>query len=813
MVDGRALSLNGLAAMPLAQAGGAALVGDVARLEEGPRAEESIARVDGERAMVMALSPGGRANLQELSRSIAKEQKKFEARGIAFTVIADEGREIAASFSNLLGAVWQGMLAVAAALFLSVGLSRSGLVAVCSVPCSLLASAALLAALGHNLDGSILSGLAVGLGATVDSTVLVSERMRGLVSANAKSRELLALLPALAGSSVSTLAVLPPLAGLDFAGEGIGSVALAIAAVTIVSLIASVVLLPPFLGDERRRSLYFSKSIAQRIVTIKSGSGLRLFGLRSGPFVPWLGCLARGKKRLAQLAARAARRALARGALLAMRHPLRIIAAALTLAFLGMLALAFAPVELGAEPEGGLISARFEAEPGASLVSVDSSLTRLAAGLRAIRGVKVVESTARVGGGSLAVSFDSGKIKRADLADLIQRQGANLGPCFIYLGREAGRGKTYEVTISGDSEQTCQDLARQAAALLGEEPRVREVVLNFKPGIPRLTLLPKRESLAGRGLSLSLAGESLRRAVHGPVSYKRVVDGRESDLRVFERRPGASLGAEAEREDFLSQPLRTNEGWVRAESLFTLSEDSDSGQIRRTDKRRVASLSISLDRSDARSAARLVSSGLSPLSLPSGYSWEFDRDALLAERRLSASLSSFIIALFLSYLFLSALTESFSEPLAILSPLPLSIATSALALRAFGLSFRPASLCAFVVMAGIAINSSILIVDEARARGAVGRGRKALSPGQAAVAWYRVFRARVPALAGTCGASIAGALPLAITGSGGLSGSLAFFSVWGVGASFFASLTVIPALGRLAPGLFGVLSLNKKGRV
>jgi hydrophobic/amphiphilic exporter-1 (mainly G- bacteria), HAE1 family len=337
-------------------------------------------------------------------------------------------------------------------------------------------------------------------------------------------------------------------------------------------------------------------------------------------------------------------------------------------------------------------------------------------------------------------------------------------------------------------------------------------VLNFKPGIPRLTLIPKRELLAERGLSLGLAGESLRRAVHGPVAYKRVVDGRESDLRVFERKLGLTLATEATREDFLSQPLRTKDGWMGAQSLFDLREETDPGQIHRRDKRRVASLSISLDGLDARSAARLVSSKLFTLRLPSGYSLEFDREALLAQKRLQEALSSFAIALLISYLVLSALSESFTAPLAVLSSLPLAVAVAALALRAFGLSFRPASACAFVVMAGIAINSSVLIVDEARAQEAVGGTQGARAPKRAAAAWYRVFRARAPALAGTCGATIAGALPLAFAGSGGLSGSLAFFSAWGVGASFVASLLVIPALGRSAPGLFGVFDFERNGR-
>jgi len=73
---------------------------------------------------------------------------------------------------------------------------------------------------------------------------------------------------------------------------------------------------------------------------------------------------------------------------------------------------------------------------------------------------------------------------------------------------------------------------------------------------------------------------------------------------------------------------------------------------------------------------------------------------------------------------------------------------------------------------------------------------------------YRLTRARSASLAATCGTSVLGALPFLMLSDSGnaMARSLAFVAATGTAASFFISITVVPALVSVVPGLFKTFS-------
>jgi Cu/Ag efflux pump CusA len=154
----------------------------------------------------------------------------------------------------------------------------------------------------------------------------------------------------------------------------------------------------------------------------------------------------------------------------------------------------------------------------------------------------------------------------------------------------------------------------------------------------------------------------------------------------------------------------------------------------------------------------------------------------------------------------AALTESFGVPLLVMSTLPPSLAVPALILAAAGVPLDAASACAFVAVSGMAVNASVLVVNERRSR--------LDDAGRAGAAdLYAVTRARLGSLAATCGTTVAGALPfLFLRGTdGALVRSLAFVAAAGTFASFFMALCMIPALARAAPRLFHSISYPEPG--
>lgn len=777
IADGRPSTVAALSATLVPSASGAGVpLGSIARVEEGSREPDTVSRVDGVKTLVAVVNPGGRANLMSLSKAIAAETKRLSARGISFKTISDSGAELSRSFSSIFSSVIQGMAAVALAMLLCVGFKRSGAIATVSVPVFLVLSAAAMAALGYPMDTWVLAGLAIGLGTAVDSTVLIAERLKNSVGGKAAAEGVRGLLPSLLGSAATTLVVLPPLAGLEFASEGLRSIAVALAVVVVVALIGGIAFLPPFLamaprpGKRREAPGRVANGTKERIARSASRSFRRL--------------------------SRSMSRSLALLSRLDAKRPWIVLGASLVLAGTGILALAGSELDLGESPQGGTIYAHVEAEPGATVESVDRRLEAYAKALKREAGIMSVQTTARASSGSATVVFDPKKLKRKKATELVRRYGESIPNGFVYVQEGASGERSYELTFSGDDDARLREIASRTASAIVKAGFSQEVVLNFKDGPERILLVPDRERQAALGVDLLSAADAVRRAVHGPVAYKRVFGGKETDVRVTSSRKGKPSP-----EELAAIPIKSGGGaFVSVGAFLDQSRDNDSARIQRKDRRRIASISVRMDQYDARAAKRRADAVVKSSSLPSGYSYEFDKKAIDLEKRMNDLAWSFVLALAFSFIVLAAITESFGAPLAILSALPVSVGVPAIAMRLTGTSFKPAMACAFVVMAGMAVNAAVLIVEERRARSAAsGASGK---PG--ALGLYRMIRARTPSLIATCGTTVAGSLPILLNGAEGaeLMRSLAFATVWGVSTSFVAAITVVPALCRLFPNMF-----------
>jgi multidrug efflux pump subunit AcrB len=173
-----------------------------------------------------------------------------------------------------------------------------------------------------------------------------------------------------------------------------------------------------------------------------------------------------------------------------------------------------------------------------------------------------------------------------------------------------------------------------------------------------------------------------------------------------------------------------------------------------------------------------------------------------ASDRLRGIAWSFVVAACLSYMVMAALTESFGVPIAVLSALVPSLAVPALVVLASRVQLDSSIACSFVAVSGMAVNASVLTVDEWR----LGTRRRADS----AYELYALVRARVGSLAATCGTSVAGAVPFLFLReeAGSLVKSLALVAAAGTGASFFVAVVVVPALVKAAPGLFSAFPLS-----
>lgn len=750
-VDGRSASTQELLRAPIMLPSGQTVpLASLGRIIEQDRPPETIARLDGKNAAVISVMGSSQARLGDLSREIGRTMKELEKLPLEFHVLSDRGKEEQASFRSVVSATVQGSLIVAAAVALLSG--TASLMGILSVPLIMLFSAAFLVLLGFSLDRLSLAGLACGVGAAVDNTILVMERLHGSSTSAEKQAALRLLSPSLFASVGTTVVALIPLALLGSDSAIVRSIAWGIGASSLVALIFSVQLLPAFVDlkdSSKAPGRHWFKGQHHVWKALKR-RGIRLFG--------WL-----------------------------VIHSFKMSPAVIILTIIlsagGIGALLISGADVASLPSEDSVYAQIEFEGGLVAERVDELVSEYAATLRNGRGIRAVQTSARTASASVLISFDP-KQTTVDAVRELARSNPIYGG-FVYIPEASAQDRIWTVTVYGDDDELCRSLVRSLARRAQASQLVRETVLNFKDGSQRLLLYGDHERMAAQGLSASLMADTLRRAVFGPVIYKRLDEKGETDVRLrFATVPYL------DREALYRLPLGPS---IQTDSVVQVREDRAPSSIRRENRRRVASFSIRTKPMDPRTVRDELMPLLRKESLPPGYTIEFDRDAIEAAEKLSRMGLYFLLALIFCFMMIAGFTESFRAPLAILAVVPPSLAFPAIVFLLAGQSVNLALACAFVAVSGIAVNAAVLSVEALRERG----------PITSSHSLYKALRQRLSTLLATGLTTVVGALPFLFTSGAGnqMVRSLALVTSLGVSASCIASLTLIPALVRLWPGI------------
>lgn len=776
--------------------GGVVPLSQLGTIQERDRYPEILARLDGKNAAVISVMGSSRAQqgsiaMGKLSRDIKRTIQELSDLPLEFRVLSDRGEEEERALRSVFSAALQGTGAVALAVLLFIG--ADPLMGLLSVPLIMLFSAALLRLFGFPLDRLSLAGLSCGVGAAVDGTILVFERIGGARNTVGKQKALASLAPSLFASTLTTIAALLPLALIGSDSALISAVAWGIGVSSALSLFVSLVFLPPLIGfslpvpwiqtlkDRARRILrrFLRRTLRHQATAPRGFSVQRRFAVPRR-----LSVLQRSivpLRSLLQRLSAAPRRSTSRLMLLSYRNPRLTVLVFAALSIAGFAAMIAAGADTAPLPSEDSVYAQIEFEGGLLAEKVNEGLADYVSSLRNKDGIKAVQTSARTGSASLLVSFDPRKQTVEQVRALVRSIPIYGG--FVFIPEASSRDRIWTITVAGDDAGICKDIARRLASRCQGDREVREAVLNFKEGSLRSRLIPDREKMTALGLSTASLADTLKRSVYGPVIYKRVAEGGEMDVRL-------QYGMEdrIDRSGLLSIPLTAP---LRVSQVLTETGDREPSSIRRENRRRVASLSVRTSPMDPRRIRDRLRPLFAKEALPPGYSVEFDRDAIEAAESLSRMTVYFMLALLFCFMVIAAATESFLAPLPVLAVVPPSLAIPALATVLSGSAIDLALACAFVAVSGIAVNAAVLVVEALREGGPVRREGHL----------YRTLRRRFSALAATSLTTVIGSVPfLFLPGAANqVVRSLALVSTLGVSASALSSISLIPALARLWP--------------
>jgi HAE1 family hydrophobic/amphiphilic exporter-1 len=224
-----------------------------------------VTRINGKPGRMLRITKETDANTVEVGEAIQRAiEDASVAHNLVYTTFVDNAQEVSKSVRALLAEGGYGILFTILTIFVFLRNVRATLIAIVSLPLSILATLIVLDVTGNTLNIMTLGGLAVSIGRIVDDSIVVIENMyrwRQLPENKNKSRAWVSfaatkeVLGPIASSTVATVVVFLPLAFLSgILGQFFAPFALTVGVSIVTSLIVAMTVIP-VLGTSLLRNI------------------------------------------------------------------------------------------------------------------------------------------------------------------------------------------------------------------------------------------------------------------------------------------------------------------------------------------------------------------------------------------------------------------------------------------------------------------------------------------------------------------------------------------------------------------------------
>jgi HAE1 family hydrophobic/amphiphilic exporter-1 len=759
-------SAASLAALPVAVGPGAAMpLGALAAVRDATAPPESLAELDGEQAVALAVWQSSGADALDVARQAraALDGIAAENPGLVFTLAGGSVGDTASTYHTAIEALVEGLVLATLTVWFFLRSARATIIAAVAMPLSLLPAFLVLMFMGQTLNSITLLAMALVVGILVDDAIVEIENIQRHVAMGKR----------------------PYRAALDAADE-IGPAVVATSAAIIavflpVSLMQGVVgqYFKPF-GLTVAVAVFFSLLVARLFTPVLAA--FFLTPMRAGRMPGWLpnyrGWLEFALRR--------------RGTCLAAAGGIMVV----TVVLAALLPTGFLPVEDKDAANVVLIL-----PPGATVAQSDALAARVARlvendfSLRSdIQNILCVSGAGSLGGGgtahpaaasqaNLTIMLRHNRLRtRKEFENALRLVLDNVADLNWHFD-DGGDLRDVELDYTGPSVAALNLAMRNLAiAAAGVSGLSHVAPLQAPPGIA-IAVTPKVALDAALGVTAGGIADSLVLATGTKLADAATIpeNGDAVPVRLHLDGPAdqAALG---------DLPIAGTDRTFPLSAVADIGLQPGPAVIARADKMPMAgigadllsgtTLGQALARLRALPAARaLGAQGITELNLGTAA---FMQDMF---SQLGFALGFGLLALVGVMLLLF---RNWLQPLTILATLPLSLGGAFLALRLAGLAIDLSSSIGLLTLLGIVTKNAILIVDAALAAERAGAARLA------AAREAGLKRARPVAM--TTIAMIAGMIPVALSGGAGASLRLpmAVALIGGLSVATILSLIFVP---------------------
>ncbi len=766
-------------------------VKDLGYVEDGAEETRSEARLNGVPAVTLIVSKQSGQNTVAVSREIKARLAEIEKTlppGFQMRVIGDNSVFIENSLHAIEEHLIVGSILAAIVVFLFLWSFRSTLIAGLAIPTSIIATFALMYAMGYTLNSITMLSLTLMVGIVIDDAIVVLENIFRFVEEKGMSPHQAAIEGtreiglAVLATTLSLMAVFVPIGFMQgIVGRFMSSFGLTASFAVLVSLIVSFSLTPMLAARLIRRKKEEPVDLSDDI----SGDGMLEHKPASDShYTGWFGVVDRFYTSMLRFS---------------MAHRWVIVLVCL-LVFISIVPLFmfvgknFLPVDDQSQFE---ISVR--APEGSSIGATSQLFERIASEIRKMPGVTDTLST--VGGGQQQV-VNAGTIyvKLADIKDRTKTQEMMMDdarkllkdfPPELRTGVQqvqafsggGFRNANVQFLIAGPDLKKLEEYSAKILEKMRSIPDAVDVDSTLISGKPELQLQIDRDTAADLGVRVGDISQALNTLVAGQEATTFNAGNDQYEVRVRAINPFRTSVEGLRRMIVPSSKV----GWVTLDRVVKTASGTGPSSVDRTNRQRqVTLLANTRPGGSAASITSAIDSYVKELNLPSTYRTGYVGQSKEMGKAGFYFLLAFALSFIFMYIVLAAQFESFIHPVTILLTLPLSIPFGIFSLLVLGQTVNIFSGLGLLLLFGVVKKNAILQIDHTNTLRSHGMGRYD--------AIIQANRDRLRPILMTTIALVAGMIPLVVsTGAGsGTNRSIGVLVVGGQSLCLLLTLLAVP---------------------
>lgn len=666
---------------------------DVAEISLKNKEPENVTRYKGERSISINIYKENKYNTVKAVENITAklDELRKSMPGYEFNIISNQADFIGASIGEVKDSAVMGILLAMLILYIFLRRINTTLIVSVSIPVSIIATFNLMYFNGLSINIMTLGGLALGAGMLIDNAIVVMENIyrnleSGLSVKEAAVKGASEVSGAITSSTLTTIVVFLPIVYIQgAAGELFKEQAWTVSFSLISSLFVAILLIPML--------------ASQYIRPTENKASVQIKGF--GNFV---------------------------GKLLKYRYV--VVLTALVVMVGSYMLLPLIDKEFMPKAESREFSAYLTLEPGTRLQSTDNAAAAIENMIIEMTGEDLEWIFTQSGPSTSGENQISGKLEGENQAEIkvklknkskvdadyiITNLSHNYSlPEGIELSFEKEQsalqsilgteGAPVMVEIKGEELDQIDELSGEVKERISAIPGLYDIKTSMEKGAPEVNISIDRLKSGIYGVDITSVASQVQEKLNGKTASTFENEGEPIDIEI--RVPEISLS------ELQNVEITQGEKKYRLGEIADISITTAPKEINRNNQNRIGKVTAMLEKGYTLGGVTpAINACLKEIQFPSKYSAKITGEEEMRAESFNGLSFALLLSIILVYMVMASQFESLRHPFTILLTIPLAGVGCIYAFLIAGASLNMMAFIGVIMLAGIAVNNSILLVD------------------------------------------------------------------------------------------------------